>query len=64
MENRLRELRRLRGMTQQALADAADISRQTVIAIEAGRFNPSVLLAFRLAKALGVTIEDIFLFER
>lgn len=51
-------------MTQQALADAADISRQTVIAIEAGRFNPSVLLAFRLAKALGVTIEDIFLFER
>ncbi len=63
MENRLRELRRARGMTQQELADAAEISRQTVIAIEAGRFNPSVLLAFRLAKALGMTIEDIFIFE-
>lgn len=63
MENRLRELRRARGMTQQQLADAAEISRQTVIAIEAERFNPSVLLAFRLAKALGVTIEDIFIFE-
>ncbi|MFT8887469.1 MAG: helix-turn-helix transcriptional regulator [Ethanoligenens sp.] len=63
MENRLRTLRRTRGMTQQQLADTAEVSRQTVIAIEAGRFNPSVLLAFRLAKALGVTIEDIFIFE-
>jgi len=60
MNNTLPELRRERGWSQQKLADALDVSRQTVISIEKGRFDPSLPLAFRIAETFGRRIEDIF----
>jgi putative transcriptional regulator len=60
VENTLPELRREHGWSQQKLADALGVSRQTVISIEKGRFDPSLPLAFRLAALFGCTIEDIF----
>lgn len=59
--NEIRKLRFLRGeMTQQALADACGVTRQTIIALEAGRYAPSLELGFRIADALGVRIEEVF----
>ena len=59
--NGIRKLRFERGeMTQQALADACGVTRQTIIALEAGKYAPSLELAFRIAHALGVRIEDVF----
>ena len=58
------DIRRLRlehgAMTQQALADACAVTRQTIIALEAGRYAPSLELAFRIARAFGVGVEDVF----
>jgi len=61
MRNRLRELREAHGLTQGALADRLDVSRQTVNALETGRYDPSLPLAFRLARLFGEPIEAIFL---
>lgn len=59
--NRIRALRQARaGMTQQALADACGVTRQTIIALEAGRYAPSLELAFRIAHALEQRIEEVF----
>ena len=59
--NTIRRLRFERGeMTQQGLADACGVTRQTVIALEAGKYAPSLELAFRIAHAFGVRIEDVF----
>lgn len=63
MENRLEELRTHKGLTQHELADLVNVSRQTIISLERGRYNPSILLAFRLARLLGVTIEELFLYS-
>ena len=63
MKNRLEELRAGHGLTQQEVADRVEVSRQTIISLESGRYNPSILLAFRLARLSGVTIENIFLYE-
>lgn len=60
MDNRLKELRAEQGLSQQALADHLGVSRQTVISIEKGRFDPSLPLAFALATTFHCTIEDIF----
>ena len=60
MKNSLPELRRERGWSQQALADLLGVSRQTIISIEKGRFDPSLPLAFKLAAAFGCSIEDLF----
>lgn len=60
MKNSLAELRAERGLSQQALAELLGVSRQTVISIEKGRFDPSLPLAFRMAKAFGQPIEQIF----
>lgn len=60
MKNRLRELRQQRELTQQQLADELQVSRQTVISIESGKYDPSLPLAFRIARFLGVRIEDVF----
>lgn len=61
VENEIRRLRFARGeMTQQALADACSVTRQTIIALEAGKYAPSLELAFRIADALGVRIEEVF----
>lgn len=59
--NRIRELRLAReGMTQQVLADACSVTRQTIIALEAGRYAPSLELAFRIAHALDQPLEEVF----
>jgi len=62
MKNRLEEFRNREGWTQQELADRAEVSRQTIISLEGGRYNPSILLAFRLARIFGVQIEELFLY--
>ncbi len=63
MNNRLEELRNKNGLTQQELADRVEVSRQTIISLESGRYNPSILLAFRLAQVFNLRIEDIFLYS-
>ncbi len=60
MNNTLKALRTARGLTQQQLAQALSVSRQTVISIETGKYDPSLPLAFRIAQLLGVRIEDVF----
>jgi putative transcriptional regulator len=60
MDNRVKELRTAAELRQEDLADRVGVSRQTIISIEGGRYNPSLELAWRLSKALGVTIEDLF----
>jgi putative transcriptional regulator len=65
VSNAIRRLRFERGeMTQQALADACGVTRQTIIALEAGRYGPSLELAFRIADALGARIEDVFQWKK
>ncbi len=63
MNNRLAELRVARGWTQQDLADLVDVSRQTIISLENGRYNPSLILAFRLARLFDVRLEGLFLYS-
>lgn len=60
MKNRLRELRGEHGWSQQALADRLDVSRQTVNALETGKYDPSLPLAFKIARLFGQPIETIF----
>jgi putative transcriptional regulator len=60
MNNRLRNLRAERGWSQQALAEKLEVSRQSVNAIETGKYDPSLPLAFRIARIFGLTIEQIF----
>ena len=60
MKNRLKELRARDGLTQSDLADRLDVSRQTVIAIENGKYDPSLPLAFKLARLFGEPIETLF----
>ena len=61
MNNHVKALRTERGLTQQQLAELLGVSRQTVISIEGGKYDPSLPLAFRIARHLGARIEDIFL---
>ena len=63
MRNRIEENRKACGMTQQQLAALLGVSRQTVISLESGKYNPSILLAHRIAQVFGTRIEDVFLFE-
>ncbi|MHC4168781.1 MAG: helix-turn-helix transcriptional regulator [Planctomycetota bacterium] len=64
LSNKVRRLRFDNGeLTQQQLADRVGVTRQTIIAIESGRYSPSLPLAFKLARAFGVSIEDVFEFE-
>ncbi len=63
MKNRLEELRKARGIRQEELAAALEVSRQTIGSLENGRNNPSILLAFKIARYFGLTIEDIFIYE-
>ena len=63
MKNRLEELRKQRGIRQEELADALDVSRQTIGSLENGRYNPSIKLAFKIARYFGMSIEDIFIYE-
>ena len=63
MKNRIEEKRKAQGLTQQQLAVLLGVSRQTIISLESGKYNPSILLAHRIAQTFGVRIEDIFRFE-
>jgi putative transcriptional regulator len=64
IKNQIRRLRFENGeMTQQQLADKAGVTRQTIIAIEAGKYAPSLPLAFRIARTFGVGVEDVFQYE-
>lgn len=63
MKNIIEETRKSRGMTQQQLAAALGVSRQTIISLESGKYNPSILLAHAIAQLFGARIEDIFIFE-
>jgi putative transcriptional regulator len=63
MQNRVRELRSAAALRQEDLAAKVGVSRQTIISIESGRYNPSLELAWRLSKTLGVSMEDLFRFE-
>lgn len=63
MTNRLRVLRAERGWTQAQLAEAVGVSRQAIIAIERGKYEPGLPLAFRLARAFGRSVEDVFLWD-
>ncbi|KUG03502.1 transcriptional regulator, cro/ci family [hydrocarbon metagenome] len=63
MQNQLIKLRAINNMTQEDLAIKAGVSRQTIISLEKGKYNPSLQLAYRLAKIFGLHIEDIFIFE-
>jgi len=60
MENQLRQLRAQRGWSQQGLAQKLEVSRQSVNAIETGKYDPSLPLAFRIAELFGLPIEEIF----
>ena len=63
MKNRISELRKARSMTQQDLADLLGVTRQTIISLEGGRYNPSITLAFKLAREFDLHIEDVFIYE-
>ena len=64
MQNRVRYYRFIRGeITQAALAERVGVSRQTIVAIEKGNYNPSVELALKLGRALGATVEELFTLE-
>lgn len=64
MQNRLEEIRKQRGITQEELATLLEVSRQTIGSLENGRYNPSILLAFKISRFFGMSIEDIFIYER
>lgn len=63
MKNRVEKIRKERGIRQEELAAALEVSRQTISSLENGRYNPSIVLAFRIARYFGKPIEEIFLFE-
>lgn len=63
MTNRIAQLRKERRISQAELAEAVEVTRQTIISLESGRYNASLLLAHKLARYFDLAIEDIFLFE-
>ena len=63
MKNRIEEIRKERGIRQEELAKMLGVSRQTVSSLEAGRYNPSISLAFKVARCFGMTIEEVFIYE-
>ena len=63
MKNHLEKLRKERGINQEELAEALEVSRQTIGSLENGRYNPSIQLAFKIARYFGMSIEDIFIYE-
>jgi putative transcriptional regulator len=63
LKNRLEEIRKSRGIRQEQLAAALRVSRQTIGSLENGRYNPSIILAFKIARYFNLSIEDIFIYE-
>ena len=63
MKNCLEEIRKQRNIKQEELALALEVSRQTISSLENGRYNPSIILAFKIARYFEMSIEDIFIYE-
>ena len=63
MKNRLEEIRKRSGLKQEELADILEVSRQTIGSLENGRYNPSITLAFKIARFFKMSIEEIFIYE-
>lgn len=63
MKNKIEAIRNERGIRQDELAKALGVSRQTISSLENGRYNPSILLAYKIAKLFGMSIEEVFCFE-
>lgn len=63
MKNRVEEIRKQRNEKQEDLANIVGVSRQTIISIEKGKYNPSILLAFKIANHFGKSIEEVFIYE-
>ena len=63
MKNKVKEFRLRAGYTQKQLADLAFVSSRTIISLETGQYNPSLLLAYRLARIFGTTVEDLYCLE-
>lgn len=63
VQNKLEELRKERGIRQEELAEALEVSRQTIGSLENGRYNPSIILAFKIARYFARSIEEIFIYE-
>ena len=63
MKNRIEAIRKQRGILQEDFAKTMGVSRQTISSLENGRYNPSILLAHKIAKYFGMSIEDVFIFE-
>ena len=63
MKNRIEELRKQRGIRQEEFAKMLGVSRQTISSLETGRYNPSIYLAYKIAKYFGMTIEEVFVFD-
>lgn len=63
MKNRLEEIRKSKGIRQEELASILEVSRQTIGSLENGRYNPSITLAFKIARYFDMSIEDIFIYE-
>ena len=63
MKNRIEQIRKERCVRQEEFAKAMGVSRQTISSLENGRYNPSITLAYKIAKYFGMTIEEVFIFE-
>ena len=63
MKNRIEEIRKEKGIRQEEFARVLGVSRQTISSLENGRYNPSIMLAYKIAKYFGMTIEEVFVFE-
>ncbi len=63
MKNRIEEIRKDRGIRQEEFAKELGVSRQTISSLETGRYNPSIFLAWKIARYFGITIEEVFIFE-
>jgi len=63
LKNRLEEIRKSRDVKQEELAATLEVSRQTIGSLENGRYNPSIILAFKIARHFGMSIEEIFIYE-
>lgn len=63
MKNRIEEIRKERGIRQEEFAKSMGVSRQTISSLENGRYNPSIILAYKIAQYFGMTIEEVFVFE-
>ena len=63
MRYRLEEIRKEKGITQEELANALEVSRQTIGSLENGRYNPSIKLAFKIARFFNISIEEVFIYE-